>query len=97
MERESVKMSKMAPIGIFLNLLALLGFWNNYDFPGFLIALTVIWGLSVVGLFLVLMGIKKIGAWMIIVPSILFAPLGLIAAIGGVKILKAIEQKTLDS
>lgn len=95
--KKTGQLNALIPIGIVADLVAVFSFWNVYDYRELLLIISGIWCLGPVGLFLIIGKKEKIGAWMVLVSSFLFVPLGLIAAAGAVKVLKRIEQDELDA
>ncbi|WP_179402806.1 hypothetical protein [Burkholderia guangdongensis] len=88
----------LASIGVVLNLLATLGVQaQTADLPDssgkmILTIVVLVWALSLLGLILIAAGKKKAGGILVIVGSIAFVPLGLVAMIGARNVMKAAKD-----
>lgn len=95
--KKTGQINALIPIGIVADLVAVLSFWSMYDYRELLLIISGIWCLGPVGLFMIIGKKEKIGAWLVLVSSFIFVPLGLIACVGAIKLLKRIEQAELDA
>ncbi|QIQ21379.1 hypothetical protein [Zophobihabitans entericus] len=97
----------IAIIGMLANLLGVYGmymesvtqyeYYGNYDsvYETVAIIMGISWGISLLGLILVIAGQKKPGAILIIIGSVIFVPLGLIAVFGASRIIKSLQDDDL--
>lgn len=80
-------------VGLILNSVAMLSVCSNDNVGGIFAGVMLFcWAVSVLGLVLVLAGRKVPGAIMVIVGSVAYVPLGLVAVFGAKKILVAGRQ-----
>ena len=82
----------LAVVGVALNLLGVFIInlhmqESGMDMPTFFAVICVLWGLSAVGLLLHVSGMKKAGGILVIIGSIIFVPMGLVAIFGAKKMM----------
>lgn len=95
--KKALKMNASIPVGIAADLVGLFILWGSYDYRALLLITSGIWSLGLAGMFLIIGKKEKLGARLVLASSFLFVPLGLIACIGAIKLLKQIEQAELDA
>ncbi|QEM81537.1 hypothetical protein [Halomonas binhaiensis] len=95
---------KTTLVGLLLNLLFTLalmgGIFTDYDTDfasSFGTVLLGLWGLSVLGFVLAMAGSRKWGSILVIVGSIVFIPLGIVAMIGARKLREADANDDLEA
>jgi hypothetical protein len=82
----------IASIGVVLEFLAIISITSDAEFiselPALSGAMWLLWAVAALGLLVHAAGARKPGAIMVIVGSIMFIPLGLVAIIGAKKMMK---------
>jgi len=61
------------------------------------VILGVFWVISVVGVVLIAAGVRRPGAYVVLVGCLVFAPIGLIGALGARKVLDAVAQEAFEA
>lgn len=90
--------------GLVLTLLWLLAFMNGlFDSPGqvdlpsiFYYICFSFWGISLVGVILMLTGLTRVGGILVVAGAIIFIPLGIVTIIGVKKIMQRDSDATLE-
>lgn len=97
---------KLAIIGLLINFIITVVFYISGQDPNYYEGLDSynifsyfaisFWLISVLGLFFVFKKLEKIGAYLIIIGSIYFIPLGLLSVYGALKILRNLQERNLE-